>query len=56
MHFCGFFGFTDIDVIKLPTFTPNEYLFKKHFDKAKNNAEIYAWALREVMVEAGGFD
>ncbi len=34
------------EVLKLPVFKPNEYLFKIHADKGKERWEIYAWAVR----------
>ena len=40
----------------MPDFTPNEYLFTKHFDKGKHRANIFAWAVRQAMVECGEFD
>lgn len=44
----------DIDHYKLPTFIPNDYLFEKHADKGRNKAEIYAWAVRDVMSKFTG--
>lgn len=41
------------EVIELPTFTPNDYLFQNHANKGKENHEIYAWAIREIMSNAG---
>ena len=32
-------------------FLPNEYLFKTHADKGKEKWEIFAWAVRDVMVK-----
>ena len=41
------------NVIELPEFEPNEYLFETFKDKGKERWEIYAWAVREIMKEAG---
>ena len=38
----------------MPPFIPNDYLFEKHKDKGEEKWEIYAWAMREAMCEAGG--
>lgn len=38
---------------RLPDFEPNEYLFETHADKGKDRWEIYAWAVREVIMEHG---
>ena len=40
---------------KMPDFEPNEYLFETHADKGSERWEIYAWALRDAMMKAGGF-
>lgn len=40
--------------MELPDFEPNEYLFTTHADKGKARWEIYAWAVREVIMEHGG--
>jgi hypothetical protein len=39
----------------LPEFRPNEYLFSTHKDKGKERWEIFAWAVRDVMLRAGDF-
>jgi lysophosphatidylcholine acyltransferase/lyso-PAF acetyltransferase len=44
------------EVLELPTFTPNEYLFTHHANKGKEKWEIYAWAVREVMSFAGDIE
>lgn len=44
------------EVIELPTFTPNEYLYSQHADKGKDKWQIYAWAVREVMSAGGDID
>lgn len=48
--------FFKCDVYTLPDFQPNDYLFETHADKGKERWEVYAWALRDVMARAGGFD
>ena len=45
-------GFYTAELIKLPPFKPNEYLFEKFADKGKTKADIFAWAAREVMAKA----
>ena len=42
------------EIVELPSFTPNEYLFKTHADKGRERWEIYAWAVRQVMAEGSG--
>jgi hypothetical protein len=42
------------DVIELPPFIPNDYLFEQHSNKGDDKWEIYAWAVREAMSEASG--
>ena len=44
------------EVLELPTFTPNEYLFTHHANKGKERWEIYAWAIREIMSLEGGIE
>ena len=40
---------------ELPVFKPNKYLFEKHKDKGSCEWEIYAWAVRDIMLKASGF-
>jgi len=42
-----------ISIKELPDFEPTEYLFETFKDKGKERWEIYAWALREVMLKEG---
>jgi len=42
------------EVNVLPDFQPNDYLFENFSDKGAERWEIYAWALREVMMQTGG--
>ena len=39
------------EVMVLPDFQPNEYLFENFSDKGDERWEIYGWALREVMMK-----
>ena len=41
-------------MIELPPFKPNKYLFETHKDKGKEEWEIYAWAVRDVMSKVSG--
>jgi|LauGreDrversion4_2_1035121.scaffolds.fasta_scaffold375038_2 hypothetical protein len=52
MHMYGFFT---CEVHVLPPFKPNEYLFEKHAQDGKENWEVYAEAVRDVMAIFGGF-
>ena len=49
------FKFQKIEVERYSPFQPNEFLFKKHEDKGSSKAEIYAWAVRDVMVKTLSF-
>ena len=40
-------------VICLPDFEPTEYLFEKHASKGETRWEIYAWAVRDIMIQQG---
>jgi hypothetical protein len=40
-------------ILELPDFEPTEYLFKTHKDKGTERWEIYAWALRDMMLKVG---
>ncbi len=44
------------EVLELPTFIPNEYLYKEHANKGEEKWEIYAWAIREIMSAAGDIE
>jgi hypothetical protein len=46
-------GWWRLNVKILPPFRPNDYLFETHKDKGNEKWEIYAWAVRECMAEAG---
>ena len=38
-------------VICLPDFEPNEYLFETHASKGATRWEVFAWAVRDVMIK-----
>lgn len=40
----------------LPDFKPNQYLLDTHRDKGKEDWEIFAWAVRDVMAKVGEFE
>ena len=40
----------------LPPFLPNKYLLDRHKEKGKENWEIFAWAVRDIMARVGQFD
>ena len=42
---------TRAEIHKLPHFKPNEYLFKTHADKGTERWEIFAWAVRDIMMK-----
>jgi hypothetical protein len=44
------------EVLELPTFTPNEYLYTQHANKGDEKWEVYAWAVREIMSAAGDIE
>lgn len=46
-------GYWRLNVKILPPFRPNDYLLREHKDKAKEDWEIFAWAVRDCMAEAG---
>ena len=43
------------EILELPDFQPNDYLFTQHADKGAERWEVFAWATRDVMSKAGGF-
>jgi hypothetical protein len=43
------------EVCVLPDFRPTDYLFEAHSDKGQERWEVMAWAVRDVIVKAGGF-
>ena len=54
LNLCWIPGFV-CEVGVLPTMFPTDYLYETHSDKGKDKWEIYAWAVREVIMKAGGF-
>ena len=43
---------SDVTIYSLPLFIPNEYFFKTFAHKGETKADIYAWAVRDVMGRA----
>jgi len=43
------------EVNVLPDFQPNEYFFDKFKDKGEERWEVYAWAVRDIMMKSGNF-
>ena len=41
------------ELLVLPDFQPNEFLFEKHADRGKERWEVFAWAVRDVMSKEG---
>ena len=48
-------GCFTVDVVSLPDFEPNEYMFTTHADKGVDRWEIYAWAARDILCKEGDF-
>jgi len=48
-------GGCQVKVNVMPDFTPNEYLFETHRSQGEERWEIYAWAIRDIMCQAGKF-
>jgi hypothetical protein len=44
------------EVNKLPNFKPNEYLFDKNTEQGTQRWEIFAWAIRDIMLDASGME
>lgn len=44
-------GRISCDITILPDFKPNEYLLRTHRDKGKEDWEIYAWAVRDIIAK-----
>lgn len=53
LYFSSFY-ITDVEVIELPPFMPNDYLFETHKDKGSEKWEIYSWAVRDALSKASG--
>lgn len=43
------------EIVILPDFQPNEYLFETHKSKGEERWEVFAWAVRDVMMSIGDF-
>lgn len=39
----------------LPVFKPNDYFWKHYWKPGEDKAQVFANAVRQVMLEAGGF-
>ena len=48
LHLC-WYGWQNIELIVMPDFEPNEYLFEQHNDKGSERWQISAWAVRDAM-------
>ena len=44
-----------VNLVIMPPFQPNEYLWANHADKGREKWEIYAWAVRDLIAKVGGF-
>jgi len=44
-------GFYHGNLHFMPVFTPNDYLFEHHKEKATQKWEIFAWAIRDAIAE-----
>ena len=47
--------FGTVEVTILPPLLPNEHLLKTHAEKGKEDWEIFAWAVRDVIAKFGNF-
>ena len=61
LQFSSFLNSMKITVRDLPDFHPNEWMFTKHINcenhrETLDRWEIYAWAVRDAMIRAGGFN
>jgi hypothetical protein len=53
LHLCSY-SHQNVDLLVMPDFEPNEFLFTKHADKGNERWEIFAWAVRDAMSQASG--
>lgn len=51
IHQMSYFCIQYCEVVRFPDFEPNEYLFETHKDKGETRWEIYAWAMRTIMMQ-----
>jgi hypothetical protein len=61
LHFSSFLNSMKVSLRDLPDFHPNEWMFTKHANCENHRDtlqrwEIYAWAVRDAMIRAGGFN
>eukprot|EP00352_Strombidinopsis_acuminata_P007541 CAMPEP_0176372268 /NCGR_PEP_ID=MMETSP0126-20121128/25281_1 /TAXON_ID=141414 ORGANISM="Strombidinopsis acuminatum, Strain SPMC142" /NCGR_SAMPLE_ID=MMETSP0126 /ASSEMBLY_ACC=CAM_ASM_000229 /LENGTH=83 /DNA_ID=CAMNT_0017732061 /DNA_START=846 /DNA_END=1094 /DNA_ORIENTATION=+ len=42
------------EVLIMPVFKPNDWLFENHKDKGQTKWEIFAWAVRDAMCTESG--
>jgi len=47
-------GSSHEEILILPVFKPNDWLFENHKDKGNSKWEIFAWAVRDAMCQASG--
>ena len=47
------YGYYPYTLTVLPPFKPNDYLYETHADQGRNEAEIFSWAVRDVMAKVG---
>ena len=47
-------GVYSCDIQELPPFKPNDFMFEKFADKGNSKAEIFAWAVRDVVSKVSG--
>lgn len=44
------------EVVVMPDFQPNDYLFETHADKGNERWEVISWAVRDAIMKAGDFE
>ena len=49
-------AFYECEVVVMPDFQPNEFLFENHSDKGNERWEVLAWAVRDAMMKTGKFE
>ena len=50
---CASFQLNTSTVTIMPEFTPNEKMFELHADKGKEDWEIYAWCVQDIIAKKG---
>lgn len=48
--------FTIYTVYEMPVFAPNDYFWKHHWDGKEEKWVAYSRAVRQIMIERGGFE